>query len=160
MKCNCFKPKELEIKVKKLHPESIIPTYATEHSAGMDLYSNLHLEDENIATIELLPGERTLIKTGISMSIPEGFEGQVRPRSGLALKHGISIVNSPGTIDSDYIGDIGIILINHSNELFVIQHGVRIAQLVITSYNKCNLVEVEELSDTERGVGGFGHSGN
>ena len=130
-----------------------LPKYGTEHSAGMDLRA--HLSDE----ITLKPLERALIPTGLYIELPEGYEAQIRPRSGLAVKHGISIVNSPGTIDADYRGEIKVILINLSNDEFVVKNGERICQMVIQKYEKAELIEVETLNDTERGEGGFGHTG-
>jgi dUTP pyrophosphatase len=130
-----------------------LPKYGTEHSAGMDLRA--HLSDE----ITLKPLERALIPTGLYIELPEGYEAQIRPRSGLAVKHGISIVNSPGTIDADYRGEIKVILINLSNDDFVVKNGERICQMVIQKYEKAELIEVETLNDTERGEGGFGHTG-
>ena len=130
-----------------------LPAYETEHSAGMDLRASL----EEPAVMK--PMERKLIKTGLFIEIPEGCEAQIRPRSGLALKHGITVLNSPGTIDADYRGEIGVILINLSGEEFVISNGDRIAQMIIAKHEKAQLTEVEELGDTSRGDGGFGHSG-
>lgn len=130
-----------------------LPAYATSGSAGMDLMAAV----DSDAVIH--PGERKLIPTGIRMAIPEGFEGQVRPRSGLALRHGISMVNNPGTIDSDYRGMIQVILINHGDKPFTIHRGDRIAQLVITPVARAVLVEAESLPDTVRSDGGFGHTG-
>lgn len=129
------------------------PQYATELSAGMDLRANI---DE---TIVLKPMERRLIPTGLSIALPDGYEAQVRPRSGLAYKKGITVLNSPGTVDADYRGDIGVILINLSNEDFIIEDGERIAQLVVAPYTKVEWKEVSELSDTDRGAGGFGSTG-
>ena len=130
-----------------------LPKYATKLSAGMDLRANI---DEPIV---LQPGERRLIPTGIHIGLPQGYEAQVRPRSGLALKHGITCLNSPGTIDADYTGDVGVILINHGHEPFTINDGDRIAQMVIAKFKKAVWVEVDVLQDTERGDGGFGHTG-
>ena len=133
-----------------------LPQYATEQSAGVDLRANLE------APIELRPMERRLIPTGLFLSLPKGFEAQVRPRSGLALKRGVTVLNTPGTIDADYRGEIGVILVNLSQEPFEIRPGERIAQMVIAQFRQAELVEVgslDELSDTERGAGGFGHSG-
>jgi dUTP pyrophosphatase len=130
-----------------------LPAYETEHSAGMDLRANL----EEGTTLG--QGERKMIRTGLYIEIPVGFEAQIRPRSGLALKHGITILNTPGTIDSDYRGEIGVILVNMSGEEFVINDGDRIAQMVIAKYEKVELEQVEEIKETERGAGGFGHSG-
>lgn len=128
------------------------PVYMTEGSAGMDVRANI----ENSVTLKSL--ERILIPTGIKMEIPVGYEVQVRPRSGLALKHGITLVNTPGTIDSDYRGEVGIILINLSKDDFTIEPGERIAQLILGKVFQMNLVE-SDLSETERGAGGFGHTG-
>ena len=130
-----------------------LPTYATPQSAGMDLRANLD------APITLHPMERRLIPTGLHIALPEGYEAQVRPRSGLALKHGLTVLNTPGTIDADYRGEIGVVLINLSTEDFVVNDGERIAQMVIASHELAEIVEVTELTDTERGAGGFGHTG-
>ena len=135
---------------KSHHP---LPAYATEQSAGMDLRANI--EDP----ITLRPLERRIVPTGLYIALPEGYEAQVRPRSGLALKHGITVLNSPGTIDSDYRGDIGVLLINLSDTPFVINAGERIAQMVVARHEQAELIEVEELDDTERGAGGYGHTG-
>ena len=130
-----------------------LPTYATVGSAGMDLKANT---SEPIA---LKPMERYLFPTGIYIQLPEGYEAQIRPRSGLAVKYGITVTNAPGTIDMDYIGEIGVSLINLSNETFVIQPGERIAQMVIAKYEKIDWKEVATLDETERGSGGFGSTG-
>ncbi|WP_440425001.1 dUTP diphosphatase [Prevotella sp.] len=130
-----------------------LPTYATPQSAGMDLRANI--EDP----ITLRPLERRIVPTGLYIALPEGYEAQVRPRSGLALKHGITVLNSPGTIDSDYRGEIGVLLINLSDTPFVINAGERIAQMVVARHEQAELIEVEELDDTERGAGGYGHTG-
>ena len=130
-----------------------LPQYATPLSAGLDLRANL---DEPIT---LLPLHRTLVKTGLFMELPEGYEAQVRPRSGMALKKGITVLNSPGTIDADYRGEIGVILINLSQETFVIEDGERVAQMVITKHDKADWIESDELQETNRGAGGFGSTG-
>ncbi len=130
-----------------------LPKYETVASAGMDLRANLS------EPITLKPLERTLVKTGLFIELPVGFEAQVRPRSGLALKKGITVLNSPGTIDADYRGEIGVILINLSADEFVIENGERIAQLVIAQYQQAEFIEVNELSETSRGAGGFGSTG-
>lgn len=133
-----------------------LPSYASEYSAGMDLRANLS------ESVVLQPFERKLIPTGLFMELPPDCEAQIRPRSGLALKHGVTVLNSPGTIDADYRGEICVILVNLSQEPFEIQAGERIAQMVIAQFRQVELQEVaslEELSDTERGAGGFGHSG-
>lgn len=143
-----------KVEVIKLHPEAKIPCYMTELAAGMDICAVVD------KTLTLQPGERCLVPTGLAFAIPEGFEVQVRPRSGLAIKHGIGLVNSPGTIDADYRGEIGIILINYGHEEFTVNTGDRIAQLVVAPVVQAGLVEVETLSETERGTGGFGHTGS
>lgn len=131
-----------------------LPEYKTEHSAGVDLTAFLPNGE-----IVLKPLERKLIPTGLFLELPEGFEAQVRPRSGLALKSGITVLNSPGTIDADYRGEVGVILINLSQENFTIRSGDRIAQMIIAKYEKATFVESIELAETERGAGGFGHTG-
>lgn len=137
--------------VNKGHQQ--LPQYATPMSAGMDIRANL---DESIT---LRPMERRLIPTGLYIALPEGFEAQIRPRSGLALKKGITVLNSPGTIDADYRGEVGVLLINLSNEEFIISDGERIAQMVIAQHEQVEFVSVEELDETERGAGGYGHTG-
>jgi dUTP pyrophosphatase len=135
------------------HSINPLPSYSTDLSAGMDLRANL--EEEVI----LKPFERKLISTGLFIELPEGYEAQVRPRSGLAIKKGITVLNSPGTIDADYRGEIMVILINLSQEDFVIRHGERIAQMIVSSHEKVEWKAVAELEETERGEGGFGHTG-
>lgn len=130
-----------------------LPVYATPQSAGMDLRANID------APITLHPMERRLIPTGFHIALPEGYEAQVRPRSGLALKHGLTVLNSPGTIDADYRGEVGVLLINLSQEDFVINDGERIAQMVIARHEQADFIIVEELDQTERGEGGYGHTG-
>lgn len=130
-----------------------LPQYATPQSAGMDIRANI----DN--SITLHPGERTLVKTGLYMALPEGYEAQIRPRSGLAFKHGITVLNSPGTIDADYRGELCVLLINHGQEDFIINDGERIAQMVIARHEQVTFTLVEELDDTERGAGGYGHTG-
>lgn len=130
-----------------------IPAYETEQSAGMDLRANIN------DSITLKPLERAIVKTGLFIALPAGFEAQVRPRSGLAAKKGITVLNSPGTVDADYRGEIGVILVNLSNEDFVIQDGERIAQLVIAKHERVNWQEVKVLNKTDRGAGGFGSTG-
>jgi dUTP pyrophosphatase len=139
-------------RLKKDHPISL-PQYMTEGSSGMDLFASLEKE------VTLEPGERKLIPTGISVAIPEGFEGQIRPRSGLAVQKGIGIVNGPGTIDADYRGEIGVLLINFGKEPFTIRHGDRIAQMVISQVFRATLEEVDDLPPSRRQEGGFGHTG-
>ncbi len=130
-----------------------LPHYETIASAGMDLRANLS------ESVTLNPLERTIIKTGLFIELPVGFEAQVRPRSGLAAKKGITVLNAPGTVDADYRGEIGVILVNLSNEAFTIENGERVAQLVIAKHERAEWVEVEELSSTDRGAGGFGSTG-
>jgi dUTP pyrophosphatase len=139
-------------RLRKDHPVSL-PQYMTEGASGMDLFASLEKE------VTLEPGERRLIPTGIAVAIPVGFEGQVRPRSGLAIKKGIGIVNGPGTIDSDYRGEIGVLVINFGRESFTIRNGERIAQMVISQIFRTTLEEVDDLPATERQGGGFGHTG-
>jgi len=145
----------MKIYIKRLRrdPPVPLPQYMTEGSSGMDLFAFLEKE------VVLEPGERRLIPTGISVAIPEGFEGQIRPRSGLAIQKGIGIVNGPGTIDSDYRGEIGVLLINFGNEAFTIRNGDRIAQMVISQVFQPILEEVDDLPPTRRQEGGFGHTG-
>ena len=147
-----YNPKTMKIQIinESHHP---LPQYATPQSAGLDLRANLD------APITLQPMERRLVPTGLRIALPQGYEAQVRPRSGLALKHGITLLNTPGTIDADYRGEIGIILVNLSAEPFTIADGDRIAQLVIARYEQAEWTEVSTLDTTERGEGGFGHSG-
>src|SRR5580692_4000740 len=130
-----------------------LPAYETMHAAGMDLRADLE------TPVSLKPMERKLVPTGLHIELPEGFEAQIRPRSGLAFKHGIGIVNSPGTIDADYRGEIKVLLINFSDQPFEINTGDRIAQMVIAKHEKVNWEQVEELNETTRGVGGYGHTG-
>jgi dUTP pyrophosphatase len=142
-----------EVKIQRLDPGADLPLpfYASEDAAGMDLYA--------AADITLAPGARGLVATGIALAIPPGFEGQVRPRSGLALKHGVTVLNAPGTIDADYRGEVGVILINHGSMEFAIRRGDRIAQLVIAPITRAHILEVMSLPDTTRGSGGFGSTG-
>lgn len=130
-----------------------LPHYETEASAGMDIRANIS------APITLKPLERAVVKTGLYFELPKGYEAQVRPRSGLAAKKGITVLNSPGTIDADYRGEIGVILVNLSNEEFTIESGERIAQLIIAKHERAEWIEVEELQETSRGAGGFGSTG-
>ena len=130
-----------------------LPQYATPQSAGMDLRANL------TESIVLKPLERCLVPTGLFIALPEGYEAQVRPRSGLALKKGITVLNAPGTIDADYRGEVGVLLVNLSQEEFVVNDGERVAQMVIARHETADFVEVAELDETERGAGGYGHTG-
>lgn len=141
---------KIKIVNKSNHP---LPHYGTEAAAGVDLRANLEVP------ITLNPLERTLVKTGLFIELPVGYEAQVRPRSGLAYKNGITVLNSPGTIDADYRGEVGVILVNLSNVPFVIENGERVAQLVIAKHEQAEWVLVEELAETERGEGGFGSTG-
>lgn len=143
----------MEIKIKSLSKHQL-PKYSTSQSAGMDIRANID------APIVLKPLERKLISTGLFLAIPDGYEVQIRPRSGLALKHGISVLNSPGTIDADYRGEIGIVLVNLSGDEFVVNDGDRIAQMVVAKYEQASWKVVAELDETERSTGGFGHTGN
>lgn len=141
---------KLQIINKSKHP---LPNYETEQSAGMDLRANIE------SPILLKPLERALVPTGLFIALEKGYEAQVRPRSGLAYKQGVSVLNSPGTIDADYRGEVGVILVNLSNKDFTIQDGERIAQMVIAKHETAELIEVQELTETERGAGGFGSTG-
>jgi len=142
------------MKVRVAHDSIDLPEYETNSSAGMDLRA--YLPD---GSISLDPKQRTLIGTGLFFEIPEGFEVQIRPRSGLALKHGVTVLNSPGTIDADYRGEIKVILINHGEEPFLIEHEMRIAQMVVSKYQQVQFKLVKELTSSERGSGGFGSTG-
>lgn len=143
---------KVKIKIVNLSGNEI-PKYETPMSAGMDLRASLK-ED-----LLLKPGFRTLVPTGIRIQLPEGYEAQIRPRSGLAIKKGVTVLNAPGTVDADYRGDVGVILINHGFEDFIIKNGDRIAQMVIARHERAEWIEVSSLDETERGEGGFGHSG-
>ena len=147
-----FAPYMVKIKVvNKGH--QLLPRYATAQSAGMDLRANLD------APIVLRPMQRQLVPTGLHIALADGFEAQVRPRSGLALKHGITVLNTPGTIDADYRGEVKVLLVNFSDEEFVINDGERIAQMVIARYEQASFEQVDELDETDRGSGGYGHTG-
>ena len=142
------------LQIKKLHPQVQLPKYQTKGSAGLDLQANIS------QPMVIKAGEIVLVPTGLAIALQEGYEAQVRPRSGLALKNGITVLNSPGTIDSDYRGEISVILINHSKQDFIITNGLRIAQLVIAQYAFAKIIEVDDLSTTQRGEGGFGSTGH
>lgn len=146
---------KITIKVQRIRDggDLSLPAYMTEHSAGMDLYADLEKD------IVLNPMKRVLISTGIAIALPEGFEAQIRPRSGLSLKHGITLVNSPGTIDADYRGEIKVIVINFGDSPFVIKRGERIAQMVVHKVTRVKWDETSDLDETKRGSGGFGHTG-
>jgi len=145
------------VRVERLpHAQGLpLPAYETAGSAGMDLRAAV----PEAEPLTLAPGARALVKTGLKIALEPGYEAQVRPRSGLALKHGITCLNSPGTVDSDYRGEVGVILINHGQEPFVIQRGERIAQMVIARHEQATMIEVETLDETARGAGGFGSTG-
>lgn len=146
---------KIPVKIKRVHGENDLPlpAYESEGSSGMDIRAYVK------EPVVLKPGEKKLISTGLAVSIPPGYEAQIRPRSGLAFHYGIGMVNSPGTIDSDYRGEIGIILINWGSEPFTIKRGDRIAQMIITRVYRADLVETDDLDATSRGQGGFGHTG-
>jgi dUTP pyrophosphatase len=139
------------LNVQKLDPGAVAPHYAHPGDAGLDLFSNEH--------VELQPGESRLVKTGVAVELPPGTEGQVRPRSGLAAKHQITVLNSPGTVDEGYRGEIGVILINHGQTAFVVEKGMKIAQMLVKPVIRVEVREVETLSATRRGAGGFGSTG-
>lgn len=143
----------LRVRIAKLREGAVVPNYATDHAAGVDLHAALD------APLTIANGERALIPTGLALEIPYGFEGQVRPRSGLALRQGIALVNAPGTIDADYRGEVGVIVINHGHEPVIFAPGDRIAQLVIAPVTRVEFEEVSELTETRRAAGGFGHTG-
>ncbi|TRZ64550.1 dUTP diphosphatase [bacterium] len=143
-----IKCKKFDVSIK-----STLPKYHTEHSAGMDLAS------ASVDAVIIKPGEAKLIPTNLILEIPHGYEGQVRPRSGLALKHGITVLNSPGTIDADYRGEVKVLLINHGQEKFEVNFGERIAQLIIAKVEKAEIIEINEISETSRGAGGYGSTG-
>ncbi len=142
---------EYTLKIKKINEKAVIPNYAHEGDAGLDLYA--------VEKLVLNPGERGLVHTGIQIELPKNTEAQIRPRSGLALKNGITTLNSPGTIDEGYRGEIGVIIINHGQETFVVEEGMKIAQMIVKPVYRVNVVETEELSDSERKANGFGSSG-
>lgn len=139
------------LKIKKLHEDATIPSFAHKGDAGMDLYS--------IEEVKIPSTESRLIKTGISLELPKNTEAQVRPRSGLALKHSVTVLNTPGTIDEGYRGEVGVILINHGKEDFIVTKNMKIAQMVMKPIYDINILEVNELNDTDRGEGGFGSTG-
>ena len=147
----------LTVEIQRLpHAEGLaLPAYQTAHAAGLDLLA----AGPGDKPLVMQPGQRALIPTGLMIAVPPGFEAQVRPRSGLALKHGVTVLNSPGTVDADYRGEVSVLLINHGNAPFTIQRGERIAQLVIAAVAQANLVAVTSLSSTDRGSGGFGSTG-
>ena len=148
--------KQLTVRITRAHlgaNDIPLPHYATEHSAGMDIHAAVPEE------MHIEPGHTALVPSGFCIEVPPGYEAQVRPRSGLALKHGVTVLNTPGTIDADYRGEVGVILINHSREPFIVKRGDRIAQLVVAAHERVAWEEVAELNATVRGEGGFGHTG-
>ena len=144
----------LEVKFRRLRADARAPEYMSAHAAGLDLAAAIDGE------IALSPGARVLIGTGLSVELPVGHEAQIRPRSGLALKHGVTVLNSPGTIDADYRGEIKVLLVNHGDAVFTIKSGERIAQLILARVEQGHFVESDRLSDTARGSGGYGHTGS
>jgi dUTP pyrophosphatase len=154
VKTNFLNHKFITMQIKIINKSShSLPHYETEASAGMDLRANIS------EAITLKPLERCIVKTGLFIELPLGYEAQVRPRSGLAAKNGITVLNSPGTIDADYRGEIGVILVNLSNQDFTIENGERVAQMIISKHERAQWIQVEELEETERGAGGFGSTG-
>ncbi len=144
----------IELRIKAASG-AILPKYATAGSAGADLYA--HIQDPEGLCLE--PGQKALVPTGLFMEIPQGYEVQIRPRSGLAAKFGVTVLNTPGTIDSDYRGEVKVILINHGSDSYIVNEGDRIAQMVIASVIQCDFTPVDEINSSERGVGGFGSTG-
>ena len=141
----------MQLKVKRLNPAAILPSYARAGDAGLDLFA--------VKAISIAPGGSALVPTGIAIELPAGTEGQVRPRSGLALKHAITVLNTPGTVDEGYRGEVGVILINHGQTIFAVEAGMKIAQLVVSPRIQVEVAEVAALQDSERGAGGFGSTG-
>ena len=141
----------MQLKVKRLNPAAILPSYARVGDAGLDLFA--------VKALSIAPGASALVPTGIAIELPPGTEGQVRPRSGLALKHAITVLNTPGTVDEGYRGEVGVILINHGQRMFAVEAGMKIAQLVVTARIQVEVAEVAALQDSERGAGGFGSTG-
>lgn len=145
----------MQVYIKRLHSFDLpLPRYMTAGAAGLDLYAAVEKE------MTIAPGQRVLVPTGIAMALPEGYEAQIRPRSGLALKYGLTLLNTPGTIDCDYRGEIKLIVINLGDKEYILQKGERIAQMIFSRVEKAELLEVDSLDDTDRGAGGFGHTGN
>ncbi len=145
--------KQTVLRVRRVHPGAQLPKYMSDGAAGMDLFASLDAE------LTILPGKRALVGSGIAVALPPGHEAQVRPRSGLAYKHGVTVLNSPGTVDEDYRGEIKVLLVNHGDEPFVVKPGERIAQLVVAKVERVTLEEQTALDDTTRGAGGYGHTG-
>jgi dUTP pyrophosphatase len=145
---------DLAVRIVRVHPDAQLPRYMSDRAAGLDLYSS-----PASGVCVLAPGERQLVGSGVAIALPHGYEAQVRPRSGLALKHGVTVLNAPGTIDEDYRGEIKVLLVNHGQEPFAIKPGERIAQLVVAKVERVAFAEVESLDETARGAGGYGHTG-
>jgi dUTP pyrophosphatase len=142
----------MQLKVKRLNPSAILPSYARAGDAGLDLFA--------VKAMSIAPGASALVPTGIAIELPPGTEGQVRPRSGLALKHAVTVLNTPGTVDEGYRGEVGVIIINHGQTIFAVEAGMKIAQLVVSPRIQVDVQEAVELSDTQRGSGGFGSTGS
>lgn len=158
MGCGCGPPDHdretaLKVSIRKVRATAVLPQYQTEHAAGMDLVADL------VAPMTLAPGARAQVPTGIAIALPPGFEAQIRGRSGLAAKHGVTLANGVGTIDADYRGEIGVLLINHGAEDFTVEPGMRVAQMIVARHETVEWQEADELEDTKRGAGGFGHTG-
>lgn len=143
----------MNVKIMKVRESAVVPKYQTEHAAGMDLVADIQ------EPITLAPGERYAVPTGIVIALPEGYEAQIRGRSGLAKKYGVTLANGVGTIDADYRGEVHVLLINHGANTFTVESGMRIAQMVVAKYEKVQWQEASELDETDRGAGGFGHTG-
>jgi dUTP pyrophosphatase len=144
---------ELSVRITRVRPGAQLPKYMSEGAAGMDLHAALD------ADVTIAPGERALVGSGVAIALPAGHEAQVRPRSGLAMKHGVTVLNAPGTVDEDYRGEVKVLLVNHGQESFVVKNGERIAQLVVAKVARVVLVEQDALDETVRGAGGYGHTG-
>jgi len=147
------KPMETLVRIMRVRPDAHLPKYMSDGAAGMDLAASID------SPVTIAPGERRLVGSGVAIALPRGFEAQVRPRSGLALKHGVTVLNAPGTVDEDYRGEVKVLLINHGDEPFVLRAGERIAQLVVAKVTRVQLAEQTTLDDTTRGAGGYGHTG-
>lgn len=146
-------PMDIKVRFKKLHKGARVPQYQTAEAAAVDLHACIE------APVKIEPGRVVVVPTGLSIALPKGYEGQVRSRSGMAAKHAVAVLNSPGTVDSDYRGEVGVILINHGQQAYTVEHGDRVAQFVVAKHEQVAFVEVEELDETARGDGGFGGTG-
>ncbi|HEY2745227.1 MAG TPA: dUTP diphosphatase [Polyangia bacterium] len=144
---------QLAVRIMRVRPGAQLPKYMSEGAAGMDLHAALDAE------VTIAPGERALVGSGVAIALPAGYEAQVRPRSGLAMKYGVTVLNAPGTVDEDYRGEVKVLLVNHGQDAFVVRHGERIAQLVVARVARVALVEEDTLDETKRGAGGYGHTG-